>query len=122
MTRIAPSLPHARDHCRIFIAKTQTCLQALSLVSAYNTLHSAQRTHFQLLRKKCILNLASLKFYQNQIRRGRQSNKGPITNILQMCFRKICNSDIFLQRKLFQRKKSKKAKSPKNVFRQTNLR
>jgi len=41
MTRIIRAL--LRRHCRISVAGTQTCVQASSLLSACNTLH----THFQ---------------------------------------------------------------------------
>jgi len=45
-----------------------------------------------------------------------------ITKILQMCFRKKWNSNIFLQRKLFQRKKSqKRAKRPNGLFKAVQL-
>jgi len=42
--RIIRALPFRR-HCRIYIANKQTCLQVLSLLDAYNTLHSAGSAH-----------------------------------------------------------------------------
>jgi len=51
---------------RISITKTQTCLQALRLFSAYNTIGTArcsECTHFQWLRKNLILILAFIKYY-----------------------------------------------------------
>ena len=43
-TRIIRALP-LRRHCRIFIAETQTCLQALSLLRAYTTHYTVQWVH-----------------------------------------------------------------------------
>jgi len=69
-TRMIRALP--RCHCRIYIADTQTVLQALSLLGAYNTRNEffassletrALCEHFQWLRKKFISNLAYLKSY-----------------------------------------------------------
>jgi len=39
-TRIIRALPLLRLHCRIYVVKTQTCLQALSLRNAFSTVHT----------------------------------------------------------------------------------
>jgi len=54
-----------RHNCRISFAEAQTCLQALSLFSAYNTLDTTQCsecTHFQWIRKNLISKLSLLCF------------------------------------------------------------
>ena len=106
-TRFIKALPLPRCHCRISIVETQTCLQALSLLSAYNTLHSA-----------CISSDCAKKYFQfriAQIKPGRQSNVAFITKILQMC----CWMVIFFFRGNFF-----KGKMPKGqivLFTPTNL-
>ena len=62
-TRITRALLLPRRHCRIAIAETQISLQALSLFSAYNTIHATQWTHFQRLRKNFVSKLASFNFH-----------------------------------------------------------
>ena len=63
--RIKKAFPLRRNY-RISIEKTQTCLQALRLFSAYNTIGTAQCSgcsHFQWLRKNLMLDLAFIKYY-----------------------------------------------------------
>jgi len=50
-------------HCRISIAVTQTCVQALSLLSAHNTVHTFP---LPVIAQKLISDLTSLKSYQHQ--------------------------------------------------------
>jgi len=83
-TRIMRALP--QRHCRISIAVTQTCLQALSLLSAHNTLHSAHistssdcaKTYFG----------SHIPQILPTSERGLRSNVAFIANTLQMCCRK----------------------------------
>ena len=73
-TTMIRALP--RCHCRIYIAETQTGLQALSLLGAYNTRNEffassletcALCKHFQWLRKKCILTVSITHRAQQKI-------------------------------------------------------
>ena len=73
-------------------------------------------THFQLLREKTFSNLTSLKCYEHQ-----NAGVGLIQHyhrIFQACCRKKCIVNIFLQRKLFQRKKFKR---PNEFFKANQL-
>jgi len=117
-TRIIRALPLSRYHCRISIAETQTCLQALSLLGAYNTIHTTHCIHFQWFRKKNYFESRILQILLTS-ERGRRSNITFITNILHVLPKKL-NSNIFLQMNVFQRKKAnKEPKGHTNFFRPT---
>ena len=106
------TFPLSRRHCRISIAETQTCLQALSLLSGYNTLHSAYISSDYT--KTCFESRIPQILLTSE--RGHRSNKAFVANILQMCCRKKWNSNISPQRKSFQRKKAKKSQKTKRIF------
>jgi len=101
-------LPLPRHNCRISIAVTQTCLQALSIITAYNTVHISALT-FPVIALK---NNFESRIPQSLpiSNRGYRSNIALITNILQMLSKSEWNSHIVVQKKLFQRKKNKKNK------------
>jgi len=50
--RIIRTLPLPRRLCRVSIAETQTCLQALSLLTAHNTLGLQSAPPFPVITKK----------------------------------------------------------------------
>jgi len=58
------AFPLPRRHCRMSFVKTQTRLQALSLLSAYNTLDSAHISSDYA--KKLISKLSFLEYYEHQ--------------------------------------------------------
>ena len=101
--RIIRALPLYLRYCRISIAETQTCLQALSQLSAHNTLHSAQissdyeKNHFE----------CSIPEILTTSERGRRSNIAFITKIL--------------RGKFFSVKRPKKVKRPNKFFRANQL-
>jgi len=79
-TRITRALPCC--HCRISIAKTHTCLQPLSLLSAHKFTFTTHFTvhAFSAITQQNISNLVSLKSYQHQNRTVARkfSNRGTL--------------------------------------------
>jgi len=115
-TRIIRTLPLPRRYCHISIAGTQISLQALSLLCAYNTLLPTFPVN-----TKNIYFKSSIPQILPTSERGRRSNIACFAIILPMCCRQKWNSNISLQRKLFQRKKAKKAKRPNEIFKANQL-
>jgi len=95
-TRIIRALPLFRHQCRIYVVETQTCRQALSLLSAFNTVHSVHISGDYaktLFRNTHPSNITYIRTWVSS-----WSNIAFIKNVLQMCCRKKRNSSIFLQR------------------------
>jgi len=120
-TRITKALQLPPRHCRISITKMQIFLQALSLLSAYNTLHS-DYTHISSDYAKKIFRILHASNYTNIRTRASVWHSTFYKRFASVLPKKV-NSNTFLQRKPFQRKKAiKESKGQMNILRTTNCR
>ena len=116
-TRIIRVLPLPRRHSSNPVAETQTCLQALSRFSAYDTLHishissDTQKMYFESHIAQTLLTSE----------RGPRSNIAFITNILQMRCRKNEIVIVSFRRNVFRVKGQKGAKRPNEFFEANQL-